>query len=94
MEKAYKNERIKNLEEITARHTFREIEGCTSWRHFVVHEDRAWLLSAIDKIRNQAEKVRQAASKQDENQAIEAEINELLAMFEEATLNQLGDEDK
>ena len=41
---AYKNDRIKNLGEITARHTFRDIEGCTSWRHFAVHEDRAWLL--------------------------------------------------
>ena len=93
MDKVFE-ERVKNLKEITARHVFREIEGCTSWRHFVVHQDRAWLLNAIGKIQNQVEKVRGAASKSGEEQAVETEVHELLAMFEETRLNHLGDEDK
>lgn len=91
MEKVYKNERVKNLEEITKRHTSREIEGCTSWRHFAVHEDRAWLLRAMDKIQQQVEQVRLSANKPDEKQAVESEVHKLLAMFDEATLNHLGD---
>jgi hypothetical protein len=93
MDKVFE-ERVKNLKVITDRHVFREIEGCTSWRHFVVHQDRAWLLNAIGKIQNQVEKVRLAASESGKEQAIGTEINELLAMFEETRLNHLGDEDK
>ena len=93
MEKVFE-ERVKNLHEITTRHVFREIEGCTSWRHFVVHQDRAWLLNAFGKVQNQVEKIRLAASKSGEEQAIGTEISELLAMFEEPRLNHLGDEDK
>jgi len=93
MEKVFE-ERVKTLKEITARHVFREIEGCTSWRHFVVHQDRAWLLNAMRKIQDQVEKVRLAAGKSGEKQTIDTEVQELLAMFEEEHLNHLGDEDK
>jgi hypothetical protein len=88
MDQPYK-ERVKNLEEITARHELREIEGFNSWRHFVVHQDRGWLMNALNKIQNQVEKVRDAAG-----EASEAELNELLSMFEKEQLNHLGDEEK
>ena len=88
MDQPYK-ERVKNLEEITARHTLREIEGFTSWRHFVVHQDRGWLMNALNKIQSQVEKVRDAAG-----EATEAELNELLNMFEKERLNHLGDGEK
>ena len=67
----------------------REIEGFHSWRHFVVHQDRAWLLNALDKIQNQVEKIRDAAG-----EATEVEVNELLGMFEKERLSHLGDEEK
>jgi hypothetical protein len=88
MDQPYK-ERVKNLEEITARHELREIEGFNSWRHFVVHQDRGWLMTALQKIQNQVEKVRNA-----DGEASEAELNELLSMFEKERLNHLGDEGK
>ncbi len=88
MDQPYK-ERVKNLEEITQRHELREIEGFNSWRHFVVHQDRGWLMNALEKIQNQVEKVRGAAG-----EASEAELNELLSMFEKERLNHLGDEEK
>lgn len=94
MGKVYKEERVKTWKEITARHKAREIEGCTSWRHYAVHQDRAWLLNAIGKIQEQVEKVRQAESKSGEKYAIETEVHELLSMFDEEKLNHLGDEDK
>lgn len=86
------NEREKNLAAISARHENREIEGCTSWRHFVVHEDRAWLLSALAKIQDQVEKVRQASGEASDKQVLDVEVQNLLAMFEAARLNHLGDE--
>jgi hypothetical protein len=88
MDQPYK-ERVKNLEEITERHELREIEGFNSWRHFVVHQDRGWLMTALQKIQNQVEKVRNA-----DGEASEAELNELLGMFEKERLNHLGDEEK
>jgi hypothetical protein len=88
MDQPYK-ERVKNLEEITQRHELREIEGFNSWRHFVVHQDRGWLMNALEKIQNQVEKVRDAAG-----EASEAELSELLSMFEKEQLNHLGDEEK
>jgi hypothetical protein len=88
MDQPYK-ERVKNLEEITARHELREIEGFTSWRHFVVHQDRGWLMNALQKIQNQVEKIRETTG-----EATEAEVNELLNMFEKERLNHLGDEEK
>jgi len=94
MEKPYKNERIKDLKEISKRHASREIEGCTSWRHFAVHEDRGWLLNALGKIQKQVEKVSQAAGNADDRQAQDAEVQKLLAMFEAEKLNHLGDADK
>jgi len=94
MEKPYKNERIKDLKEISKRHASREIEGCTSWRHFAVHEDRGWLLNALGKIQKQVEKVSQAAGNADDRQAQDAEVQKLLAMFKAEKLNHLGDADK
>ncbi len=88
------NEREKNFTAISERHENRVIEGCTSWRHFVVHEDRAWLLSAFAKIQNQVEKVRQASGDASDKQALETEIQKLLFMFELEQLNHLGDEAK
>jgi len=93
MEKAFE-ERVKNLETITDRHVAREIEGCTSWRHFVVHQDRGWLLTAFSKVQNQIENIRLAASGSGEEHAVETEVRALLDMFEQETLNHLGDEDK
>ena len=93
MEKAFK-ERVKNFNTIAQRHVAREIEGFKSWRHFVVHQDRGWLLNAFGKIQGQVEKVRQASGNADDRQAYETEVQELLAMFEEERLNFLGDEDK
>jgi hypothetical protein len=93
MDQPYK-ERVKNLEEITARHELREIEGFNSWRHFVVHQDRGWLMNALNKIQNQVEKVRDAAGEASEESTAEAELNELLSMFEKERLNHLGDEEK
>jgi hypothetical protein len=86
-------ERIKNFNTITERHIAREIEGCTSWRHFVVHQDRGWLLKAFGQVQVQAEKVRQALANADDRQALDAELEELLSMFEEKRLNFLGDDD-
>jgi hypothetical protein len=93
MEKAFK-ERVKNFNTISERHVDREIEGFKSWRHFVVHQDRGWLLNAFSKIQDQVEKVRQASGNADDRQAYENEVQELLSMFEEERLNHLGDEDK
>jgi len=92
MKEKYKNERVKDFETITARHVLREIEGCTSWRHFVVHQDRAWLLEAFSKVQAQVEKIRQASA--DDKQTYETEVQNLLEMFEEEQLNHLGDEDE
>jgi len=86
------NEREKNFTAISNRHESREIEGCTSWRHFVVHEDRAWLLRSFAKIQNQVEKVRQVSGDANDKQALETEIQNLLFMFEQGQLNHLGDE--
>jgi len=89
MKQIYTKERIKTLENIAARHESREIEGCTSWRHFAVHQDRGWLLNALGRIQNQVEKIRQAGS-QDKTR-FEAEVKALLSLFEKETLNHLGD---
>ena len=94
MKEKYKNERVLDLETITDRHVLREIEGFTSWRHFVVHQDRGWLLNALGKIQSQAEKIRLASANADDKQAYDAEVQNLLAMFEEEQLNHLGDEDE
>jgi hypothetical protein len=51
-------------------------------------------LNAIEKIQNQVEKIRKASGKPDEKNAVEAEVRDLLAMFDKATLNHLGDEDE
>ena len=91
MTKAYQ-ERVKNFNTISERHVLREIEGFNSWRHFVVHQDRGWLLNAFAKIREQVKKVQQASG-DDAKQVFEAEIAELLSMFEEERLNFLGDEE-
>jgi len=93
MSKEYQ-ERTKNFNTIADRHASREIEGCTSWRHFVVHQDRGWLLTAFGKIQDQVEKVRLASGNAGDKTAFEAEVQNLLAMFEEQQLNYLGDEDK
>ena len=90
MNKTYTNERVKTLENITARHESREIEGCTSWRHFAVHQDRGWLLNALGKIQRQVEKVRQAASNGQSKR--DTAVEELLGLFEKETLNHLGDD--
>ncbi len=94
MDKGFKEERVKSLSEITARHEYREIEGCASWRHYAVHQDRAWLLNAIKIIRSQVEKIRQADSDDKEKTSLEAEVNKLLGMFKEETLNHIGDENQ
>ena len=91
MAKAYQ-ERIKNFKTISDRHVLRDIEGCTSWRHFVVHQDRGWLLTAFGKIQEQVEKAQQLSGG-DDKQAFETEVKELLGMFEEGRLNFLGDEE-
>ena len=91
MTQAYQ-ERIKNFNTISERHVQREIEGFNSWRHFVVHQDRGWLLNAFAKIQAQVEKVRQASGDDDAKQVFEAEVAELLGMFEEERLKYLGDE--
>jgi len=93
MNKAYK-ERVKNFITIKERHEAREIEGFKSWRHFVVHQDRGWLLNAFGKIQDQVEKVQQASDKADERQVFETEVQKLLGMFEVGQLNYLGDDDK
>jgi len=92
MKKEYKNKRVRTLQDISARHENREIEGCHSWRHFAVHQDRAWLLNALDKIRAQVERVRKAESGQKSEGPVGAEIRQLLSLFEKETLNHLGDE--
>ena len=92
MTKAYQ-ERVKNFNTISERHVLREIEGSHSWRHFVVHQDRGWLLNAFAKIQEQVKKVQQASGDDDAKQAFEAEVAELLSMFEEERLNYLGDEE-
>ena len=95
MEHQYKNDRVKDLKSISDRHSFREIEGCTSWRHFVVHEDRGWLLNALGKIQNQMEKVQQVSMAPGlDEQVFESELQKLFAMFEQKTLNHLGDPDE
>ncbi len=89
MKKDYKNNRVRTLKEIAARHAAREIKGFHSWRHFAVHQDRAWLLNALDKLRNQADKIRQAKRA---GQGIQdAEVEALLKLLEEDTLDRLGD---
>lgn len=90
MKSNYKNERVKDLQAIADRYKSRVIEGCTSWRHFVVHEDRGWLLNALHKIQDQVEKVRQASAA--DKQALETELQNLFTMFEAEKLNHLGDE--
>ena len=91
MKKVYESDRVRTLKEIAARNTSRDIEGFTSWRHFVVHQDRAWLLSAIDNIRNQVEKISQAESDPETAYDLNTEVRKLLGMFEEETLNHIGD---
>ena len=93
MAQAYQ-ERIKNFNTIRERHVVRELEGCKSWRHFVLHQDRGWLLKAFGKIQDQVEIVRQVSANSDDRQAFETEVKELLSMFEEGRLNYLGDEEK
>lgn len=88
MEQNYK-ERVKNLKEISTRQVAREIEGCSSWRHHAVHQDRGWLLNALEKIQNQVEKIREA---QGDSVKSQAEVNALLSLFEKDRLNTLGDE--
>lgn len=82
-------ERIKSLEEISARHEAREIEGCTSWRHRAVHEDRAWLLNALATIRQQVEKIRVA--RDGSSSDLDKRLAELIDMFEKHNLNHIGD---
>jgi len=98
MEKEYDKEqdreRVKTLKEITARNTFREIEGCTSWRHDAVHQDRAWLLRAISKIQDQVKGIQKAEIEAGSNYVIDAEVLELFRMFEEESLNHIGDEEE
>jgi hypothetical protein len=94
MEKPFKNDRTKDLKSISERHSAREIEGCHSWRHFAVHQDRGWLLNALGKITAQVEKVRQASGPGHDEQVFESEIQNLFALFEEKTLNHLGDQDE
>jgi hypothetical protein len=94
MKNNYKNDRVIDLKSISDRHSSREIEGCHSWRHFAVHQDRGWLLNALGKIQKQVEKVRQASDPGHEEQVFESEMQKLFAMFEEKTLNHLGDADK
>jgi len=93
MEQPYKNDRVKDLKHITDRHESREIEGCHSWRHFAVHQDRGWLLKALGKINDQVAKVREASNQGQDDQAFESELQKLFAMFEEKALNHLGDQD-
>ena len=84
----YTNDRVMDLKTITDRHINREIEGFNSWRHFVVHEDRAWLLNAMEKIQEQVDKIHVAA---EDKQVYATEVQKLLNMFEEDRLNHLGD---
>lgn len=91
MKKEFSKERVKTLKDITARHESREVLGCTSWRHFAVHQDRAWLLNALGKIRDQVENLREAEST--DEAGVGAELKKLFAMFEEEKLNHLGDKD-
>jgi len=89
MKKEFTKTRVKTLNDITSRHESREIKGCHSWRHFAVHQDRAWLLNALGKIRNQVESIREASS--NDKSRLQAEIQVLLDMFEKEALNHLGD---
>jgi len=93
MEQPYKNDRVKDLQHISDRHASREIEGCHSWRHFAVHQDRGWLLNALGKIQGQVQKVQQASAQGQDEQVFESELQKLFAMFEEKALNHLGDQD-
>jgi len=90
--KEYESERVRTLKDITARNTSREIEGCKSWRHFAVHQDRMWLLNAIEKIREQVEKVHQAEKNSETGNDLNTELHALLNMFEEERLNHIGSE--
>ena len=94
MKNTYVNERDINLKSISDRHILREIEGFTSWRHFVVHQDRAWLLNAFEKIQGQVEKVHQASANPGDKDAVDAEVQALLDMFVDDVLNHLGDADE
>ena len=89
MKKEFAKTRVKTLKDITQRHESREIKGCHSWRHFAVHQDRAWLLNALRKINHQVECIRQASN--EDKSRLETEIQALLTMFERDTLNHLGD---
>jgi len=89
MKKDYKNNRSRSMSEIAARHAAREIKGFHSWRHFAVHQDRAWLLNALDKVRVQVENIR--SGKQQGQAAADAEVEKLLGLFEAETLDHLGD---
>ena len=84
----YTNDRVMDLSTITERHVNRELGGFNSWRHFVVHEDRAWLLNAMEKIQAQVAKIHESA---ENTQAYEDELEKLLKMFEDDRLNHLGD---
>ena len=94
MKQDYKNERVIDFKTITDRHVLREIEGFTSWRHFVVHQDRAWLLAAIEKLQKQAKKARLNSGNTGDGEVIDAELQKLLDMFEEEQLNHLGDDEE
>jgi len=88
MKQEFTSDRVKSLSEISARHAGREIEGCTSWRHHAVHEDRAWLLNAIGKIHAQVDRVKAARGG---DPGLEAELDALLALFEQPALDHIGD---
>ena len=89
MKKEFAKTRVKTLKDITSRHESREIKGCHSWRHFAVHQDRAWLLNALRKINDQVENIRQAND--NDKSRLDTEVQALLNMFERQTLNHLGD---
>jgi hypothetical protein len=93
MEQPYKNDRVKDLRHISERHASREIEGCHSWRHFAVHQDRGWLLNALAKIQQQVAVIQQASAQGLDEQLFESELQKLFAMFDEKTLNHLGDQE-
>jgi hypothetical protein len=93
MEQPYKNDRVKDLRHISERHASREIEGCHSWRHFAVHQDSGWLLNALTKIQQQVAVLQQASAQGLDEQLFESELQKLFAMFDEKTLNHLGDQE-
>lgn len=90
MKKDYKNKRSRTLNEIAARHAAREIKGFHSWRHFAVHQDRAWLLNAINRIRDQVRKIQKAQG--EDQSTLDSELQALMRLFEEETLDHIGDQ--